>query len=86
MARHRTISPHPEHASLRTIAGLVAVGAPASEVFATVAREVARVSGCELVLILRFEPGDAVSIAGAWGTRPHRFEPEIGRASCRERV
>src|SRR6187402_138859 len=75
MARPQTGSPEQEHRSLRTIAGLVAGGAPAAEVFAVVAREVARVSGCGLVLILRFEADDTVSIAGASGTGPHGFQP-----------
>jgi GAF domain-containing protein len=75
MVRHHTGPTDHEHASLRTIAGLVAGGAPASEVFAAVAREVARVSGSELVLIFCFEPDDGVSIAGAWGAGPHPFQP-----------
>jgi GAF domain-containing protein len=75
MARPQTGSSDQEHRSLRTIAGLVAGGAAAAELFAVVAREVARVSGCGLVLILRFEPDDTVSIAGACGTGPHGFQP-----------
>jgi hypothetical protein len=74
MARHPTGPPDREHASLHTIAGLVAGGATAPEVFAVVAREVARVTGSAMVQIQRFTPGDTISIAGAWGADPHPFQ------------
>jgi len=75
MARHHTVPPDREHAALRTIAGLVAGAAAASDVFAAVAREVAHVSGSEMVLILRFEGDDDVSVVGAWRAGPHPFQP-----------
>jgi signal transduction histidine kinase len=64
-----------QQAALRRVAGLVARGAPPSELFAAVAYEVARVTGSALVQIQRFEPDDTVMVAGAWGAEPHPFQP-----------
>jgi len=60
-------------ASLRRIATLVAGGAGSPEVFAAIAREVARVLDVAMVLIWRYEPDRPASVAGAWGDRPHPF-------------
>jgi GAF domain-containing protein len=64
-----------QQASLRRVAALVARGAESSQVFEAVAREVAEVTGSALVQIQRFEPDDMVTVAGAWGARPHPFKP-----------
>ena len=64
-----------QQAALRRVAALIAGAAEASEVFAAVAREVAQVTGSALVQIQRFEPDDSVIVAGAWGDRPHPFQP-----------
>jgi signal transduction histidine kinase len=64
-----------QQAALRRVAGLVARGAPPSELFAAVAYEVARVTGSALVQIQRFEADDTVMVAGAWGAEPHPFQP-----------
>lgn len=65
----------PQRASLQRLASLVAAGAPSWEVFAAVAKEVAQVTGLALVQIQRYEPDDTVTVAGAWGTAPHPFQP-----------
>jgi signal transduction histidine kinase len=67
--------PSLQQAALRRVAGLVAAGAPPSELFAAVAYEVAQVTGSALVQIQRFEPDDSVTVAGAWGAEPHPFQP-----------
>src|SRR5206468_3377255 len=64
-----------EQAALRRVAAVVAGGAAPTQVFAAVAHEVARVTGSALVQIQRFEPDDAVTVAGAWGAAPHPFGP-----------
>jgi PAS domain S-box-containing protein len=62
--------------SLRRVATLVADGAPAADVFAAVAEEVGRVTRLPLVAVWRFEPdGATATVVGAWGERPHRFQP-----------
>jgi signal transduction histidine kinase len=67
--------PSLQQVALRRVAGLVAAGAPPSELFAAVAYEVAHVTGSALVQIQRFEPDDTVTVAGAWGAEPHPFQP-----------
>jgi GAF domain-containing protein len=64
-----------QQAALRRVAALIAGAPESSEVFAAVAREVAQVTGSALVQIQRFEPDDTVTVAGAWGDRPHPFQP-----------
>jgi signal transduction histidine kinase len=59
--------------SLRRIATLVAGGAASPEVFAAVAREVARVLEVALVVIWRVEPDRPAIVLGAWSDRPHPF-------------
>ena len=61
-------------ASLRRIATLVAGGAASAEVFAAIAREVARVLGVSLVVIWRYEPDRPATVVGAWADRPHPFQ------------
>jgi PAS domain S-box-containing protein len=63
-----------EQASLRRVAALVAGGAPPTEVFATVAREVAQVLGVPLVELSRFDGDGAMTVIGAWSDRPHPFQ------------
>jgi hypothetical protein len=56
-----------EQAALRRVAPLVARDAAPGEVFATVAKEVARLLEVDDVLIDRFEPEGTVTVVGAWG-------------------
>ncbi|MEY2484133.1 MAG: hypothetical protein QOK24_2661, partial [Verrucomicrobiota bacterium] len=62
-------------AAQRRVAILVAGGAASAEVFAAIAREVAEVVGLPLVVVWRYEHGRAVTGVGAWGERPHPFQP-----------
>jgi signal transduction histidine kinase/putative methionine-R-sulfoxide reductase with GAF domain len=59
-----------EQAALRRVATLVAEGAPAPEVFAAVAREVAEVSGLPLVEMARFDPDGWLTVIGSAGDHP----------------
>jgi PAS domain S-box-containing protein len=59
-----------EQAALRRVATLVAEGAPAPEVFAAVAREVAEVSGLPLVEMARFDPDGWLTVIGSAGEHP----------------
>ena len=62
-----------EQAALRRVATLVAQGAPPEEVFAVVAEEIARVTGLEMVMVGRYDPGRTVTLTGAFGEHP--FQP-----------
>jgi PAS domain S-box-containing protein len=62
-----------EQTSLRRVATLVAHGAPPAEVFAAVAREVARVLDLPLVEMCRYEPDGTATVIGASGEHP--FQP-----------
>ena len=67
-----------QQASLRRVATLVAGGAASAEVFSAIASEVAQVLGMALVVIWRFEPSRPdlpATVVGAWGDRPHPFQP-----------
>ena len=64
-----------EQASLRRVAALVASGAPPAEVFATVAKEVAKVLDLPLVELSRFDGDGSITVIGAWADRPHPFRP-----------
>jgi signal transduction histidine kinase len=65
-----------EQAALRRVAALVARGAETSEVFAAVAREVARVMHLPVAAVLRYDDDDeAMTMLAAWGERPHPFQP-----------
>jgi signal transduction histidine kinase/putative methionine-R-sulfoxide reductase with GAF domain len=59
-----------EQAALRRVATLVAEGAPASEVFAAVAKEVAEVSGLPLVEMARFDSDGWLTVIGSAGDHP----------------
>jgi PAS domain S-box-containing protein len=63
-----------EQESLRRVATLVAGGAPPTEVFATVAKELAQVLHVPLVELSRFDADGAMTVIGAWADRPHPFE------------
>ena len=62
-----------EQAALRRVATLVAHGAPPGEVFAAVAREVARILDLPLVEMCRYEPDGTATVIGASGEHP--FQP-----------
>jgi PAS domain S-box-containing protein len=63
-----------EQAALRRVATLVAGGAASAEVFAAVAREVARVLDLPLVEMSRYESDGTATVIGAWSERPHPFQ------------
>jgi len=75
MLREREAILAEEQASLRRVAALVAGGAAPTEVFATVAKEVAQVLGVPLVELSRFDGDGAMTVIGAWADRPHPFQP-----------
>jgi PAS domain S-box-containing protein len=61
-----------EQAALRRVATLVARGAPQTEVFAIVAKEVAGCLSVPLISIVRFETDGTATHVGAWGEQnPH---------------
>ncbi|HEX4558246.1 MAG TPA: GAF domain-containing protein [Mycobacterium sp.] len=66
-------------ASLRRVATLVAQGVPPSEVFATVAIELARCLGAQNAAIFRYEPDDAAVLVAA------RDEPGLTKMPVGER-
>jgi GAF domain-containing protein len=55
-----------EQAALRRVAVLVAGGAPPEEVFAAVAEEVGRLLEVDFAGLVRYDPQDAITIAGTW--------------------
>ena len=63
-----------EQASLRRVAALVAGGAAAADVFATIAKEVAQVLDVPLVELSRFDADGAMTVIGEWADRPHPFQ------------
>jgi PAS domain S-box-containing protein len=63
-----------EQAALRRVATLVAEGATPADVFAAVAREIARVLKLPLVGMYRYEPDGTVTGVGAMGQHP--FQPD----------
>lgn len=64
-----------EQSALRRLAERVAAGAPSDEIFATAAREVAEMLGCEAGSVLRFRPGGVASVVAAWAA-PARRAPQ----------
>ena len=64
--RERDVRLAEEQSSLRRIAALVTGGADSLDVFATVAREVARVLNLPLVEMSRYEPDGTITVIGAW--------------------
>jgi signal transduction histidine kinase len=57
-----------EQAALRRVATLVADGTSPEEVFAAVAAEAGRLLGADLTTVARYDPGDTVTILGAWSS------------------
>ena len=55
-----------EQAALRRVAVLVAGGAPPEEVFSAVAEEVGRLLEVDFATLARYDPQDAITIAGTW--------------------
>jgi signal transduction histidine kinase len=55
-----------EQAALRRVATLVAQGTSRDELFAAVNEAVAELVGADLTALLRFEPGDGVTLVAAW--------------------
>jgi GAF domain-containing protein len=66
-ARDRAQRLTDEQAALRRVATLVAHEAPAEEVFARVASEVAVLLGVESAAVLRHDEGDRATVVGRWG-------------------
>ena len=65
-----------EQAALRRVATLVAGGAPSTEVFETVAREVAQVLHLRNTAVCRYDDEGAVmTVLATWGERPDTFAP-----------
>ncbi|MCW3050615.1 MAG: putative GAF-sensor signal transduction histidine kinase [Solirubrobacterales bacterium] len=89
--RKRAVRLAEEQDSLRRVAALAAQGAPAAEMFATVAAEVARVMHLPIVAVCRYDAdGATMTVIGEWGDRSHPFGPgtrwPIGRASVSAQV
>jgi len=55
-----------EQAALRRVATLVARGNPPGDVFAAVAEEAGRLLPADLASVTRYDPGDMVTVLGAW--------------------
>ena len=62
-----------EQAALRRVATLVAKGAPAREVFASVAEEAGRLLGANYTVIGRYDPDGARTVVGAWSSAGPAF-------------
>ena len=61
-----------EQAALRRVATLVAEGAAPEDVFSLVAKEIAQVTGLELIVMGRFDPGRVMTSIGAAGEHPYQ--------------
>jgi signal transduction histidine kinase len=55
-----------EQAALRRVAALVAKAAAPEEIFAAVAEELARLSGADIAMVLRYETAGAATVLGCW--------------------
>ena len=55
-----------EQAALRRVAELVASGAAPEAVFAAVAEEVGRLLEVDYAILVRYDPQDAITVAGTW--------------------
>src|ERR1700734_3254665 len=55
-----------EQAALRRVAVLVAGGPPPEEVFSAVAEEAGRLLEVDFATLVRYDPQDAITIAGTW--------------------
>ncbi len=64
-----------EQAALRRVATLVASGAPSSEVFSAVAREVARVMHLPAVVVCRYDSDGLATVLATCSDRRYVFEP-----------
>ena len=60
-------------AALRRVATLVARAAPEEELFAAVTEEVGRLLAADFARLARFEPGDWLAVAAAWGKAGGHF-------------
>jgi len=60
-----------EQAALRRVATFVAQGAPANEVFAAVAGEVAQVMHLPMVAVCRYDDGNTLTVLAEHSDRPH---------------
>jgi signal transduction histidine kinase len=59
--------------ALRRVATLVARAAPADELFAAVAEEVARLLAADYARLARYEPGDELTVVATWTRTGQRF-------------
>ena len=57
-----------EQAALRRVATLVAGGGQPEDVFAAVAAEAGRLLGADLTSVGRYDPGNVLTVLGAWGS------------------
>src|SRR6201984_1505670 len=55
-----------EQAALRRVAVLVAGGPPPEEVFSAVAEEAGRLLEVDFATLVRYDPQDAITVAGTW--------------------
>ena len=62
-----------EQAALRRVATLVARGVSHDELFAAVNEAVAELVGADITALLRFEPGDGVTLVAAWSAEDIDF-------------
>src|SRR3954453_258866 len=69
---HRLVE---EQAALRRVATPVASGAPSTEVFTGVAREVAHVMHLPAVAVFRYDSDGLMTVIATWSDRPYVFEP-----------
>jgi GAF domain-containing protein len=69
----RSTSLAEQQESLRRVAALVAGGAASADVFAAIAREVARMLHPKLVQIFRWERDASGTVVGTWGEGPNPF-------------
>jgi GAF domain-containing protein len=67
-----------EQAALRRVATLVARAARPEEVFAAVAEEVGRLLPADLTTVSRYDPGDVLTILGAWSSTGAVLPSSIG--------
>jgi signal transduction histidine kinase len=67
-----------EQAALRRVATLVAGGAPPEEVFAAVAAEAGQLVDADLTGIGRFDPGDVMTVVGAWSSAGIAIPHSVG--------
>jgi signal transduction histidine kinase len=71
-----------EQAALRRVATLVAGGAPPEKVFAAVAAEAGRLLGADLTGVGRYDPGDILTVLGAWSSAGAAMPFPVGMRSA----